>query len=115
MNNSSQKISLIIALIAALSIAVPAAAVKKRKPIRPGWNLFSPAQDIEMGKDASAQIEKEVAIVEDEQLTSYVSAIGKKLAGRPQAPDYPYTFKVVAADSINAFVLPGGRFTSIAA
>ena len=97
-----------VAIVATLALSIPSVAVEKRKPIKPGWNLFSSAQDIEMGKEAAAEIEKEVSIVDDAQLSAYVDGIGKKLAGHSQAPDYPYSFKVVAEDSINAFALPGG-------
>ncbi len=108
MSISSRTIRLAVAIAAALTLSISVVAVEKRKPIKPGWNLFSPAQDIEMGKEAAAQVEKEVALVDDKQLAAYVEGIGRKLASRSQAPDYPYSFKVVAEDSINAFALPGG-------
>jgi len=78
------------------------------KVIKPGWNLFKPAQDIQLGQEASQEIEKQVEIVNDERLTSYIARIGKRLADVAPGEKYPYTFKVVADPSINAFALPGG-------
>ena len=78
------------------------------KEIKPGWNLFKPAQDIELGREASKEIEQQVEIVNDERLTGYVQRIGKRLAGVAPGEKYPYSFKVVADPSINAFALPGG-------
>jgi Zn-dependent protease with chaperone function len=78
------------------------------REIKPGWNLFSREQDVQLGQEAVKEIEKEVQVVDDKQLTNYVAGLGKRLAANSQAPDYPYTFKVVADDSINAFALPGG-------
>ena len=91
-----------------MSLLLLAGLAQAAKEIKPGWNLFTPEQDIEMGKQAAAEIEKEVTIVDDKELTNYVARIGKKLADASPAPNYPYTFKVVAEPSINAFALPGG-------
>ena len=90
------------------SLLLLAGLARAAKEIKPGWNLFTPQQDVELGKQAAAEIEKQVPIVDDKELTNYVARIGKKLADASPAPDYPYTFKVVAEPSINAFALPGG-------
>ncbi len=92
----------------AVALLLLAGMAQAAEEIKPGWNLFSPAQDVEMGKEAAQEIEKEVQILDDRTLTNYVAGIGKRLAANSQAPDYPYTFKVVAEPSINAFALPGG-------
>lgn len=92
----------VIVLAAAVSFA------QKPKNIKPGWNLFSPAQDVQLGKEAAAEIEKQVAVVNNQPLVDYVNNIGKKLIAQPEAGQYPYTFKVVYDKSINAFALPGG-------
>jgi hypothetical protein len=75
---------------------------------RPGINLFTPEQDIELGKEAASEIGKQVEIVNNKELTDYITSIGKRLAAQPQAGQYPYTFQVVNDPSINAFALPGG-------
>lgn len=75
---------------------------------KPGFNLFSKEQDVQLGKEAAGQVEKQVEVVNNRELTDYIAAIGSKLAAQPQADKYPYTFKVVNDKSINAFALPGG-------
>ncbi len=83
-------------------------AVTDRKPIKPGFNLFSKDQDIALGREAVPEIEKQVQVLNDKELTGYIERMGKKLAQHSQDPSYPFTFKVVADPSINAFALPGG-------
>jgi beta-barrel assembly-enhancing protease len=75
---------------------------------RPGFNLFSKEQDVQLGKEAAGEIEKRVEVVDIKDLTAYIAEIANKLAAQPQADKYPYTFKVVNDRSINAFALPGG-------
>jgi predicted Zn-dependent protease len=75
---------------------------------RPGFNLFSKEQDVQLGKEAASQVEKQSKIVTDAVVSNYVQRIGERLAATPDAGGYPYTFKVVADNSINAFALPGG-------
>jgi hypothetical protein len=91
-----------------LALLVVAGLAQAAREITPGWNLFSREQDVQLGQEAAKGIEKEVQVVNDNQLTNYVANIGKRLAANSQAPDYPYSFKVVADESINAFALPGG-------
>ena len=91
-----------------LVFVLGAALAEAAREIKPGWNLFSRQQDIQLGREAAKEIEKEVQIVRDQQLTKYVANLGGRLASHSQDPDYPYSFQVVAAPSINAFALPGG-------
>jgi Zn-dependent protease with chaperone function len=94
---------------ASLVLTVPTAVLaQKPKTLKPGFNLFSTAQDVQLGKEAAAQIEKQVAVIDHRDLNEYVNRIGKKLSAQPEAGQFPYTFKVVYDKSINAFALPGG-------
>ena len=94
----------LLALTALLLISAAQAA----RQIRPGFNVFSKNQDVELGRDASQQVEHQVRVVHDPELTAYVSSLGRRLAAQSPAPEYPYTFKVVSDKRINAFALPGG-------
>jgi Zn-dependent protease with chaperone function len=90
-----------------LWLAVSAAAAPRE--IKPGFNLFSRDQDIQLGREAQQQVEKEVPVVHNApELENYISQLGMKLAKVSQAPDYPYNFHIVADKNINAFALPGG-------
>jgi len=85
-----------------------ASAVEKLS-FKPGFNLFSHEQDIQLGKGAVGEVEKELPLVTDPQVTRYVSDLGRRLTGfAPGNTDYPWTFKVVNSQDINAFALPGG-------
>lgn len=80
----------------------------KLREIRPGFNLFSKDQDVQLGKESAAQVEKQMTVLKDPVLTEYINLLGTKIASQPQADKYPYTFKVLLEPSINAFALPGG-------
>jgi hypothetical protein len=77
-------------------------------PLRPGYNVYSPDQDVQLGREAAAEIRKQVEVVPNERLQNYVSTLGKKLAAQPPAGEYPYEFTVINDPAINAFALPGG-------
>jgi hypothetical protein len=77
-------------------------------PLKPGYNVYSPEQDVELGREAAAEIRKQVDVVNNSNLQNYINRVGKQLASRPEAGDYPYEFTLINDDSINAFALPGG-------
>jgi Zn-dependent protease with chaperone function len=93
----------LLVLCAALALA----ASQKKLP-KPGWNLFSKQQDVELGREYARQVERKMTVVTDKELTDYVTRVGMRLVRQGQLDDYPYYFKVVQDDSINAFALPGG-------
>ncbi|HZS07400.1 MAG TPA: M48 family metallopeptidase [Blastocatellia bacterium] len=76
--------------------------------VKPGFNLFSPQQDIEIGRQSAAQAEKQLPILKEKSVADYLSRLGRRLAAQAPGERYPYTFKVVNASEINAFALPGG-------
>jgi beta-barrel assembly-enhancing protease len=47
-------------------------------------------------------------VVRNADVEAWLNNIGQRLAKTPQANAYPYYFKLVNEDSINAFALPGG-------
>ena len=74
----------------------------------PGFNLFTPEQDIELGRHSAVEIESQLPLVEDEKVNAYVNALGQRLAARAPGYGFPYKFAVVDAREVNAFALPGG-------
>jgi len=94
-------------LLVVLLLALEAGAQGPRR-LRPGFNLFTRDQDIQLGREAAEQIEKEMVVVSDAVLNDYVRRIGQKLAATPEAAGFPYSFKIVHDKTINAFALPGG-------
>jgi len=75
---------------------------------KPGFNLFSPEQDIELGRRSAQQIARETPLLKDEPTVEYVRRLGSRLAAKARGYKFPYQFEVVAAREINAFALPGG-------
>lgn len=75
---------------------------------KPGFNLFSVEQDIELGRQSAAEVERQVPLLGDQKVVGYVQQLGAKLAERATGHKFPYRFNVIAAREINAFALPGG-------
>jgi Zn-dependent protease with chaperone function len=97
----------IVALLLVCSLIAPQFAAARYQP-KPGFNLFSVEQEVQLGKEHAAQAEKEFPILKDDYLTRYVDKLGQRLAANAPGTKYPYTFKIVNQKEINAFALPGG-------
>jgi Zn-dependent protease with chaperone function len=95
------------ALIVAMS-ALASSAVSAQTKIKPGFNLFSTDQDLEIGSRSAAEADRQLPILHDRQLEAYVAAVGKRLSANLPGAKFPYQFKIVNASDINAFALPGG-------
>jgi Zn-dependent protease with chaperone function len=99
-----------LAIVLTTLLVLPQFAFARYTP-KPGVNFFSIQQDIELGKENAAQVEKQMPLVKDAQLNQYIQRLGQKLvAHAPQVngTQYPFTFKIVNQKEINAFALPGG-------
>ncbi len=70
--------------------------------------LVSQEQEVQMGREASAQIPETLGLVDDPELQSYVLRIGQSLSARSERPNLPWEFHVVDDPVPNAFALPGG-------
>jgi Zn-dependent protease with chaperone function len=77
-------------------------------PVKSGFNLFSPEQDIEVGRQSAAEAERQLPMLRDRRIEGYVEQVGRRLAANAPGPKFPYTFRVVNASDMNAFALPGG-------
>ena len=75
-------------------------------------NKYSPAEDVQLGRQAAEQAEQQFPILSDDGLTAYVAGVGRRLVSviptELQHPEFQYSFKVVNVREINAFALPGG-------
>ena len=98
------------AIVTAIVLSVTLVGAQTR--ITPPKNKYSPQDDVKLGRDAAAQVEQQLPILRDDNVTSYVSDIGQRLVSAIPAelrhPEFNYTFKVVNVKEINAFALPGG-------
>jgi hypothetical protein len=75
---------------------------------KPGFNLFSPEQDIQLGRQSAQEVARQMPLLRDEQIVSYVKKLGAKLAAAAPGYKFPYQFEVTATKEVNAFALPGG-------
>ena len=110
MARNRNRARLIVATLAASVTLAATTAAQTR--IDPDKNRFSPAQDVELGRNAAAEIRRELPLLRDRQTTQQVQRIGSRLVAaipaRLRQPQFRYTFEVVDRRDINAFALPGG-------
>jgi predicted Zn-dependent protease len=71
-------------------------------------NFFGEASEIEMGKEADADIVGSVGLYDDPLLQDYVSDLGMEIAAQSERPNLPWSFKILDDPAVNAFALPGG-------
>ncbi|MEO7653893.1 MAG: M48 family metallopeptidase [Bryobacteraceae bacterium] len=74
-----------------------------------GVNFYSIEKEIALGKQLAQEVERQAKIVDDPVIAEYVNRVGQNLV-RSSDAKVPFTIKVVDAEEINAFALPGGFF-----
>jgi beta-barrel assembly-enhancing protease len=98
--------------ILVIALIVPFAAFPQKAPKQTQVNVqrtsLSRDQETQLGKQFAGQVEREMEVVRNPEIERWLNQIGQNLAKTPQANAYPYYFKLVNDDSINAFALPGG-------
>lgn len=99
-----------LALVAALALVLVPALQAERTHLKPGFNLFSPDQDVQLGRKASRDVERQLPMLNDSRVDSYLNRLGHRLDEHvpPGTPAYPFQYKCVNSSEINAFALPGG-------
>lgn len=70
--------------------------------------LVSVQDEIDIGRQANAQVRKQVPEVRDGETVAYIRGLGQRLARQAPGPKYPYSFSAADYREINAFALPGG-------
>src|SRR6266851_218855 len=103
-----------LAVLVTLSSAV--AKDKKKDPdeignrdVGKGVNFYSIEKEIALGKQLAQEVERQAKIVDDPVIAEYVNRVGQNLVRNSDAK-VPFTIKVIDAEEINAFALPGGFF-----
>src|SRR6266403_4554248 len=107
-----------ISALSTILIFFVSAGWAQLRQLRPGWNLFSAQQDVQLGKEASEQVERRIAMVHDRDVNGYLNTILKKLEQSPYARSlnrdgsrgemFPFTIRALYDKKVNAFSLPGG-------
>ena len=111
----------IAALVLPSLLAIPALAQNKEKdPDQIGNrdvgkgtlanpNFYSIEHEIGIGKQMAQEVERQAKIVDDPIVAEYVNRVGQNIVRNSDAK-VPFTIKVIDAEEINAFALPGGFF-----
>jgi hypothetical protein len=76
--------------------------------VKPGFNVFSAEQDVEIGRQSAVEAEKQLPLLNDRNTQAYVESVFSRLAAQAPGTKFPYQIRVVNARDINAFALPGG-------
>src|SRR5260370_25683386 len=107
-----------ISVLLAISTLLASSGWAQLRQLRPGLNLFSAQQDVQLGKEASEELERQIAVVHNRDVNGYLSTILKKLEDSPYARTlnrdgsrgemFPFTIRAVYDKKVNAFSLPGG-------
>ncbi len=72
-------------------------------------NIFSVEDEIKLGNLFSSEMEKELTLyTRDPVVTEYINELGQRLVLHSNRNKIAYHFKVVDAEAVNAFALPGG-------
>lgn len=97
------------ALLLTAAVGTPASA---QTAITPEKNSYSVADDVKLGREASAEAMKQLPMLNDARVGEYVENVGARLAAAVPSDlrhaGFRYTFDVVNQKEINAFALPGG-------
>src|SRR5579859_7498394 len=108
-----------ISFVLALALLAPNSGFaedKKKDPdeignrdVGKGVNFYSIEKEIALGKQLAQEVERQAKIVNDPVIAEYVNRVGQNLVRNSDAKA-PFTIKVLDAEEINAFALPGGFF-----
>jgi Zn-dependent protease with chaperone function len=96
----------------AASLVISSVLLSAQTKVTPPDNNYSVREDVQMGREAAAQARRQLPIMEDGRVTSFVDDVGHRLVAQipPQLqhPEFQYSFETVNVREINAFALPGG-------
>jgi beta-barrel assembly-enhancing protease len=70
-------------------------------------NLTSLDGEARIGREASAEVQRGVTLVEDSEINEYVDRIAQVIAKNSDSK-FPIAIRVIRSEDMNAFALPGG-------
>jgi predicted Zn-dependent protease len=108
----SNRVQRMMAAVAGFALLAMPFSVVAQTQIKLHSNKYKISDDIKVGRQAAAEVEKQLPILNDAEVTSYLSRVGQRLVNNIPSefrhPGFQYYFKAVNARDINAFALPGG-------
>ena len=109
---------MVITILAVLSLLAGSAFAKGKKDdpeeigdrnVGKGVNFYSLEKEIALGKQLAQEVQRQSKLVDDPIIAEYVNRVGQNLVRNSDAK-VPFTIKVLDAEEVNAFALPGGFF-----
>ena len=105
-SHSARSAALAVLLVCAVAMLGAQTTIKLPK------NKYTPKQDVDLGKEAAAEIEQQYPVIKNDRIQSYLTGLGDRLVAAAPAElkqsVYEYSFTPVNLKEINAFALPGG-------
>jgi hypothetical protein len=96
----------------ALVFTLVATTVVAQTKVTPPKNKYTVEQDVQIGKEAAAEVRQQYPIISNDQIEAYLERLGDRLVDAAPAdlnkPQFDYSFTPVNLKDINAFALPGG-------
>ncbi len=103
--------SLAVMILAWTMFVLPLSISAQTRVVEPK-NKYKTQDDVKLGNEAAAEVERTMPILNDYRNTEYLSSVGDRLVraipSQFQHAEFNYRFKIVNASDINAFALPGG-------
>jgi Zn-dependent protease with chaperone function len=100
------------AVAALMIVSISFAGLCAQTAIKLPKNKYTPEQDVQLGREAAAEVRKQYPIIREERIAKYLTTLGDRLVAAAPAelkqPVYEYSFTPVNLKEINAFALPGG-------
>src|SRR5258708_34038508 len=105
-----QSVQQVVALVAALSLLLaPVAWADSRTQLKPGWNMFSPQQDAEVGQQVSTDAERQLNMMNDSREHNYLNNLGHRLSAHAPAYQFQYEYNDGNDKANNTIPLPSGN------
>jgi predicted Zn-dependent protease len=80
-----------------LSLILAPLSFAQRTQLKPGWNIFSPQQDVDLGKRAATDAARQLPSCNAPRVDAYLTQLGKRLAAKlpTGGVQYPFEFHCV--------------------
>ncbi|HVO61084.1 MAG TPA: M48 family metalloprotease [Terriglobales bacterium] len=72
-------------------------------------NIFSDRQEIDLGDAMAESLAQNIRIIEDDDLTAYLRALGARIVQHLPPSDMKFRFYLIELPEVNAFGIAGGR------
>jgi hypothetical protein len=77
--------------------------------IPPGENIFSDAQEVDLGDAMAESVALHVNVIQDDELTAHLRDVGNRLVEHLPPTQLKFRFYLIDLPEVNAFSIAGGR------